>query len=225
MPLPSLRNAERAAASCGVSGDPIYRMVRRVVEKLASHDATILDIGCGAGGLHHVVAPLFHRYIGCDVVEYPGFPKGAEFIKVDLETGNVPLPTGSVDVAIAVETIEHLESPRALLREMSRVVRPGGYVIVTTPNNLSFLSKLTFIVKGQFNAFQDSSYPAHITALLEIDLIRMAKENKLTEIRVEHTQFGRIPGTAVAFPTWLSKSFPRTFSDNVLMAAKRPAFP
>ena len=79
------------------------------------------------------------------------------------------------DVVAAVEVVEHLENPRAFCRELARIVKPGGWVVVTTPNQLSLLSLLTLVVKQRFSAFQDVSYPAHITALLETDLRRIAR--------------------------------------------------
>src|SRR5688572_4915899 len=222
MTLPSFNTVARAELSGGISLDPIYSMIRRVLEARQNGGGTVVDVGCGTGQLHSAIGGLFERYLGCDVVEYPGLPKAVEFFKVDLETGRLPLASGSADVLVAAETIEHLEKPRALVREMARVVRPGGLVIVTTPNNLSFLSKLTLIVKNQFNAFQDGSYPAHITALLEVDLLRMARENRLVDVRVEYSRQGRMPGTARSFPGVLSRWFPRAFSDNVMLCARRP---
>jgi SAM-dependent methyltransferase len=168
---------------------------------------------------------MFARYVGCDVVRYEGYPEEGEFLQVNFDNERVPLPDGFADVVIAVETIEHLENPRAFLRELTRLTASGGLVLVTTPNNLSLLSKLTLLVKNQFNAFQDSSYPAHLTALLEIDLRRMARECRLVDIRINYSQSGRIPGTARHFPRLLSAWWPRLLSDNVLLIAKKPERP
>jgi hypothetical protein len=94
-------------------------------------------------------------------------------------------------------------------------------VVVTTPNQLSLLSKLTLVVKNQFNAFTErpGSYPAHITALLEVDLVRIARECGLVEVGIRYTDSGRIPGTARHWPRPLGG---RAFSDNVLLEARRP---
>ena len=85
------------------------------------------------------------------------------FLRADLDGARLPLDDESVDVAAAVEVIEHLENPRAFVRELARITRPGGWVVVTTPNQLSALSLLTLLVKGRFSAFQERDYPAHRT--------------------------------------------------------------
>jgi 2-polyprenyl-3-methyl-5-hydroxy-6-metoxy-1,4-benzoquinol methylase len=120
-----------------------------------------------------------------------------------------------------VETIEHLENPRAFVRELARLAKPGGTVLVTTPNQLSLLSKLTLLTRNQFNAFQEAPglYPAHITALLEVDLRRIARETGLEGVEVHYSGFGRIPFTARHWPRPLQG---RAFSDNVALLARRP---
>jgi SAM-dependent methyltransferase len=156
-------------------------------------------------------------------VRYDGFPAGGEFVAADLDAGTVPLPDGSADAVAAVETIEHLENPRAFCRELCRVVRPGGWIVITTPNQLSLLSLSTLVVKQRFSAFQDAAYPAHRTALLEIDLRRIAAECGLREVDVSYTGSGRLPLSAGHYPAPLSRLFPRALSDNVLLVGRRDA--
>jgi len=94
-------------------------------------------------------------------------------------------------------------------------------IIVTTPNQLSLLSKLTLVFRNEFSAFRAGSYPAHLTALLEVDLRRMARECGLREEIIQFSRSGRIPGTSRHYPRLLSRLAPRAFSDNVLMAARK----
>ena len=176
MSVSDVGNVEnRAKQSLGASGDHIYQMVARIIAQRHSQGGVLVDVGCGQGKLYSLVNNGFNRYLGVDAVRYDDLPTQIEFIPFDLDIGKVPLPEQVADVVCAVEVIEHLENPRALMRELVRLTKPGGLVIVTTPNNLSLLSKLTLILKNQFNAFQEAPglYPAHITALLEIDLIRI----------------------------------------------------
>ena len=212
----------RAELSRGTSGDAIYRAVAAA---LAARDlgGSLLDVGCGRGELWPFVRPRFAAYAGADVLRHDGFPADAGFHPVNLDTGRVPLPDGAADVVAAVETIEHLENPRAFARELTRLAKPGGWVVVTTPNQLSVLSKLGLWVKNEFPAFRGSNYPAHLTALLETDLRRIAAECGWTDVAVAYTGHGRVPGTARHWPRWVSRLFPRALSDNVLVVGRKPA--
>jgi hypothetical protein len=98
--------------------------------------------------------------------------------------------------------------------------------VVTTPNQLSLLSKLSLLLTNQFPAFKEAPglYPSHLTALLEIDLVRMARECGLVDVAVLYSNRGRFPGTPLHWPAWLGFRG-RLFSDNVLLAARKPAPP
>lgn len=206
---------ERALRTGGFSADRIYRMVGEALAERHAGGGSLLDIGCGLGNLREYVAPNIDRYVGADVVRYPAFPSDAEFHTIDLDTGRIPLADGSIDIVAAVETIEHLENPRAFAREITRLCRPGGLMLITTPNQLSLLSKLTLVVKNQFTAFAGACYPAHITALLEIDLLRIAGECGWTEVSLHYSCDDRIPATALHWPRFLARIFPRALSESI----------
>jgi 2-polyprenyl-3-methyl-5-hydroxy-6-metoxy-1,4-benzoquinol methylase len=212
---------ERARRSRGISNVAIYEMVMRVLRKRGVTGETFVDVGCGTGSLADWVAGMFPRYVGVDVVRYPEFADDREFVEVDLETGAIPLANGFADVVAAVETIEHLENPRAFMRELVRIVRPGGWVIVTTPNQLSVLNILSLMIRRRHVHFQDVHYPAHLTALIEVDLRRIAAESGLDEVGVEYSGSGRIALTRLYYPKFLAALFPRAMSDNVLAMGRK----
>lgn len=211
---------DRARASLGASGEAIYRMVAAAIATRHPGGGTLLDVGCGSGRLWPFVRERFERYVGVDAVRYDGFPAEGEFHAADLDAQ--ALPVADAEVVAAVETIEHLENPRAFVRSLVAAARPGGWVIVTTPNQLSLLSRATLVAQGEHNAFRDASYPAHITALLEVDLRRIAAECGLQEVAVAYSARGRVAGTGKHYPGWLSRLWPRGLSDNLLLAGRKP---
>jgi 2-polyprenyl-3-methyl-5-hydroxy-6-metoxy-1,4-benzoquinol methylase len=213
-----LSAVEVAALSKGTSAGPILQAALRILDGRVASLGRMVDVGCGAGDLFRALGSRDCAYVGVDLVRYDGFPvtTAARFVVADLNA-QIPLDDAIADVVISVETIEHLENPRAFVRELVRLVRFGGLVIVTTPNQLSLLSKLTLVLKNRFNAFTDRDYPAHITSLLESDLRRIAAECGLTDIQVGFTDNGRIPGTALSWPKTLGLRG-RTFSDNILLS-------
>ncbi len=215
--------ADRARASGGASSQVLYRLVASVIRERHPFGGTLLDVGCGGGALWDFVRGQVEAYVGVDAVHYDDFPQTCTFHQADLDTTPVPLPDESADVVVAIEIIEHLENPRAFVRELTRLTKLGGLIVLTTPNQLSLLSKMTFLLRGQFNAFQEAPglYPAHRTALLEIDLQRLARECGLHEVQIRYSSHGRIPGTSRHWPRWLGLRG-RAFSDNVLASAIRP---
>ena len=211
---------QRARQSLGSSHEAIYAMVE---DALADRGAggVIVDVGCGNGALWDRLRGRFERHIGIDAVLFEGLPLDVEFRSADLDAEPLPVDDGGADATVAVETIEHLENPRAFMRELVRITRLGGIVVVTTPNQLSALSLLTLATKRQFSAFQENSYPAHRTALLEVDLRRIAFECGLEDIEIRYTAHGRLPLTARHYPRGIARRLPRLLSDNVLLCARR----
>ncbi len=210
----------RAESTGGTSSQAIYQLVADEIRRRSMPSGALYDIGCGTGALYPYVQSMIATYFGADVVRYSGFPTDRTFIPTPLDQTPWPIESGASDVTVAIETIEHLENPRATMRELVRITRPNGLVIVTTPNQLSWLSKLCFLLKNQFVAFQERPglYPAHLTALLEIDLYRIAAECGLHDVIIRYTDSGRIPGTNLRWPSFLTG---RRFSDNILLSAVR----
>lgn len=230
---------DRAARTGGTSANAIYAMVARALASRAIKGHLAVDLGCGRGALWPAISPFFTRYLGADALRYEGFPmvdesrcdekspskpssSSIQFIETDLNHPPFPIDSQIADAVFAVETIEHLENPRALLREMARIAKPRAWLVVTTPNQLSFLSLGTLLAKRHHVAFQEIHYPAHITALLESDLLHLATELHLTEASIEYSREGRIVLTPLHYPKFLSNLAPRLCSDNVMLIARAP---
>ena len=221
MTEPAQQVVSRARLSGGSSNEAIYAMVARAIAANHQGRGLIVDVGCGSGNLHGYVGAMFDRYVGADALRYEGFPEAAELVIADLEQGTIPLPSAVADVVVAIETIEHLENPRAFARELTRLAKPGGWVIITTPNQLSLHSKACLVLKHRFAAFQEVHYPAHLTALLEVDLQRIAHECGLSGIQIRYSETGRMAFTAQNYPRFISRRFSRSLSDNVLLMARK----
>ena len=217
---PDLALETRARQTLGASDDAIYAAAADALSRRAAR-GRIVDVGCGAGRLRTFLGDIIDSYAGVDAIRYEGLPHGMAFMRADLNRDPIPVPDQSADVAISIETIEHLENPRAFVREMVRIVKPGGWIVVTTPNQRSLVSLGALLLKGHFSAFGAGNYPAHQTALLDIDLSRIAAENDLSEVAVEFTGVGRMPLSSARYPRLLSRLFRRALSDHVLLIARK----
>jgi 2-polyprenyl-3-methyl-5-hydroxy-6-metoxy-1,4-benzoquinol methylase len=212
--------AVRARLSLGRSATAIHETVAAL---LAARGASgvLADIGCGQGDLWRVAGTRFDACIGVDAARYPTLPDAVAFRACDLDRDPLPVETAAADVAAAIEVIEHLENPRAFCRELSRITKPGGWIVLTTPNQLSALSVLSLAVFGQFAAFRERDYPAHRTALVPIDLQRIAAECGWPDVAVVFTLHGRVPFTSRHYPRLLARCAPKRCSDNVVLVARR----
>jgi SAM-dependent methyltransferase len=213
----------RAAQTFGSSAGAPYRMTIGALDRAGVRGGTAVDLGCGVGNLFRLAGDRFDRYIGVDVVRYPEVPDSLELVLHDLDQPRIPLPDSCADVAMAVEVIPCLENPWALGRELARLVRPGGLVVVGIPNSLSVLSMLMLLRRGQFSEVQDGAYPSTRTALVETDLRRVVTEAGLTDVEVHYSGEGRVPGTGAQFPARMGQWWPRALSHNLLLTCRRPA--
>jgi 2-polyprenyl-3-methyl-5-hydroxy-6-metoxy-1,4-benzoquinol methylase len=217
--------AKAAELSKGTSGNAIYALIERVIAE-RNLRGRILDYGAGVGQFTRRLLALqrFDAVSATDIMRAPADLSGqVDWIEQDL---NVPLPgrDDTFDVVVAPEVIEHLENPRFMIREIFRVLRPGGTAIVTTPNNESWRSLIALLVRGHFTEFGESGYPAHITALLRKDFTRIFQEASFPAPEFHFTNSGGIPGHPVL--KWQQISFGalkgQRYSDNILAIATKP---
>ena len=224
----SARRLRAAELSGGISDDSIYAAVEHMVS-LRDLRGAVLDFGAGKGNFTRRLLALnrFDTVTGADLVPCPpGFDTSVQWLQQDLSQP-LQIDEESFDLVIAAEIIEHLENPRLTMRELCRVLKPDGAVILTTPNNESLRSLLALVLRGHFVAFGDSSYPAHITALLRQDLKRIVLEAGFSEPEFCFTDVGGIPG--LPHLKWQTFGFGLLrglrFSDTTIAIAQKPARP
>jgi SAM-dependent methyltransferase len=94
----------------------------------------IADVGCGIGHSYQLLAP--RETVGVDVDAEA--LAGQERTTVVADMRRLPFGDAEFDGAIAVHSIEHVPDPEPALTELARIVRPGGPVVLVTPNRLTF---------------------------------------------------------------------------------------
>jgi SAM-dependent methyltransferase len=117
-------------------------MLRRLEPLFLEHiprDGRVLDAGCGRSLFTEIRPHWPFRIVASDVDHELMRSRQAEFEDVRFLVGDAqPLPfrDGAFDAVFAGELIEHLPDPRPGVAEFRRVLRPGGTLILTTPNRL-----------------------------------------------------------------------------------------
>ena len=130
----------------------------------------LLDVGCGPGLLLEEARRRGYEVAGCDVsawaVDY------ARQRGLDARAGlleDLAYPTASVDIALANHTLEHVPDPLPFLREMDRILKPDGLLVIGVPN---FGSLMSAVMRERWHALlPDQHYwhftPATLTRMLE----------------------------------------------------------
>ncbi|MEM2779994.1 MAG: class I SAM-dependent methyltransferase [Candidatus Bathyarchaeia archaeon] len=139
----------------------------------------ILDIGCGIGYVAFALANDNSKEIhGFDLLPTnisiaKRFLRKSNISYYVMDATNIGFKDSSFDCALCLEVLEHLKNPAACLQEIHRILKPGGHLIVSTPNAVSSSS----ILRGL--SFLSSKR-------LVFSLKNIEKEKQLTGTQLDH---------------------------------------
>jgi SAM-dependent methyltransferase len=127
------------------SGDQLEALVRSYL----TPRSRVLDLGCGRGG----VVELFWRDVELAAGLDPDSPSLAEHRAPGMPVlrgvgERLPFAAGSFDLVVCLWVLEHVKEPALVLREVRRVLRPGGHFVFLTPNLRNPLLFLNRIAKA-----------------------------------------------------------------------------
>lgn len=123
----------------------------RLLSWIGSEPKDILDLGCSDGRLGEVLRSFGHRVVGVDAVEGPGVRERLDgFVLADLDGGLPGCLRDRFDVVLAADVLEHLARPGDLLKDLHRVLVPGGTVLVSVPNISHWYGRVR-VASGRFD--------------------------------------------------------------------------
>lgn len=173
-----------------------YPQYMKIVEKFVIDNGKIgqshLDIPAGNGFLVDNLTKAGFKSVCADFnSERP------DYIYVNMEE-DLPFENDSFDFITCMEGIEHVINPNHLVEELSRVVKSGGYVVITMPNVQNFYSRLSFLFTGFFYQFNPefTRHPngkpvdrGHISSLTFAQLNYLFVESNLQPICIDGDKF------------------------------------
>jgi 2-polyprenyl-3-methyl-5-hydroxy-6-metoxy-1,4-benzoquinol methylase len=115
----------------------------KIIDRIRS--GVMLDIGCSKGEWGHYWVNKGWQVSGIDLNKEhlkEAEKKGIATSYCDLNTDKIPFDNDSFDLIYAGEVIEHLTDTDSFMTELNRCLKPGGFVLLTTPNLVSFENRL-----------------------------------------------------------------------------------
>jgi len=131
----------------------------------------ILDVGSGQGLLLSLLTELGHECHALDVVDrqlvYPDtYEKGIGFQVCNVEADAIPYPDETFDAVVCCQVLEHFShSHLPAVREMRRVLRPGGVLEIDVPNVASFRNR-SRLLRGKHITYDYAAHYLHAAPLL-----------------------------------------------------------
>jgi SAM-dependent methyltransferase len=171
------------------SFEPCYWGVRRTLEEEGvRQDTRVLDVGSGLGYLTAVLRrgglEAWGLEMSADAVRAAQAAFGPWYIQGSVEHGLSQL-RGSFDLVLMIELIEHVDDPARLIEQAFSLVRPGGRLLVTTPNKSYFPSE----------TWRTDPPPNHLWWFSEQSISRLADKLRLHCRFLDQTEYYRIhPG-------------------------------
>lgn len=154
----------------------LWGHIIKVCAELGVH--RIVDIGCGNGALCRELARRGYQVVGCEPsadgvrVAQSSSPE-LVFHQVAVDDDPAVVGNENFDVAIATEVIEHLVRPRSLPLFAKQLLRPGGYLIISTPYH-GYLKNLSLALSNNWDT--------HLTALWDGGHIKFWSRQTLSQL-------------------------------------------
>lgn len=171
--------------------------------------ARVLDAPCGgSAALTLALLEKGFNAIGADVDPDAQARLGKAFAKVDLNA-TLPWPSQNFDAIFSTEGIEHLESHYSFLREMHRILKPDGILVITTPNITALRSRVRFFGSGFFGRDsrplnESSRHPLHHIGLATFPELRYELHTSgFRFMEVRHTHIKPISYLYAIYAPWI----------------------
>lgn len=133
---------------------------------------SILDIPCGRGSFSRRLQQQGAEVSAVDIALNTPFLFERDRLFLGNANEGLAFPDGNFDVVVSIEGVEHFENPSFFMREIFRVLKPGGVAVVSTPNVNSLWSRWESFRRGFHCHFQPTGDTEKASGhLLPIDAV------------------------------------------------------
>ena len=175
----------------------LHEQIAACIKQHVPAGASVLDLGAGEGALSARLSDMGYSVTAADKDAQSFKLNDVSFQAIDFDSLDamdrfVAAHEGSFDAVLGVEVIEHVEDQWKYVRQLLAMAKPGGLIIVTTPNTSSWLSRMTFLLTGRFHQFSDAdlSY-GHISPISPWELALIFSRYGVQDVSI--TSAGTLP--------------------------------
>jgi len=131
-------------------------LLEKFIDLLSSEPrGKVLDIGCGDGDYALALHQLGFDVLAADMDEARfKYKDKIKFQKCNVAE-KLPFKDGSFKYIVLAEVVEHLKNPYEVMGELKRILKPGGKLILSTPNILNLKSRMRYLVEGCWEYFRE----------------------------------------------------------------------
>lgn len=153
----------------------LHEQISDIVCSTLPKGANILDYGAGEGALSQRLFDIGYNVYSADI-DGNEFKAETKFEELDFNDSSqansfIVKNENSFDLVLGIEVIEHVENPWQYIRDLKRLTKPGGYILITTPNITSWYSRVKFFLSGRFHQFEDGDrHYGHINPIAADEL-------------------------------------------------------
>lgn len=141
-------------------------VLQRVLPRYFRRGESAVDLGAGSGAMALQLQEAGWKALAADI-NGAGYRAGVPFVQIDLNERDFASELGprSFSLVTAVEVVEHVENPIGFLRNIKRLLSPGGVAVLTTPNVDSTPARIKFLLRGTIRMMDLHSEKEHITPI------------------------------------------------------------
>ena len=198
-----------------VSDNPIHqRLLKAYYAAMPYVKGDLLEVGCGEGRGIELLSPLSTSYVALDKITDVIEKLSASYKNVSFRQAVVPpfegIDDNTFDVVVSFQVIEHIKEDIQFLKEIHRVLKPGGKALISTPNIKKTLTRnpwhireytadeLTKLSKGIFSRVEPKGIAGN-EKVMEYYEKNKASVKKITRFDILNLQY-RLPASLLRIP-------------------------
>lgn len=191
----------------------IYRgnKIKKLIGK--KKNPKVLDIGCGLNNKFF----KFKNYTGIDVRDYKGIKN---IVHLDLlKDTTLPFKSNTFDLVMATEFLEHITRPDLLAKEINRVIKKKGTIIISLPNEQAYGSRFGFlfgmVLNNGFNLYSHKYLFDYFKAK---EFVNKYFKVKKTDVAMMGIGSEYVP---TAIRDFLARAWPQMFAKSVIFKCSK----